>query len=87
MPQYRNRDTALREPQHELNYLLDGFGFQTGPQAEARTIYSLRHTSIMYRLLDGDKIDLPTLARNTRTSVEMIERFYAGKLTPSRTST
>ena len=35
----------------------------------------------MFRLLDGDKIDLITLARNARTSVEMIERFYASKLT------
>jgi len=81
MPQYRNRDTALRELQHQFNYLLEDLGFKTGPQGEARTIYSLRHTSIMYRLLDGDKIDLLTLARNARTSVEMIERFYASKLT------
>lgn len=81
MPQYPNRDTALRELQHQFNYLLDDLGFKTGPQGEARTIYSLRHSSIMFRLLDGDKIDLLTLARNARTSVEMIERFYASKLT------
>ena len=81
MPQYPNRDTALRELQHQFNYLLDDLDFKTGPQGEARTIYSLRHTSIMFRLLDGDKIDLLTLARNARTSVEMIERFYASKLT------
>lgn len=81
MPQYPNRDTALRELQHQFNYLLDDLGYKTGPQGEARTIYSLRHTSIMFRLLDGDKIDLLTLARNARTSVEMIERFYASKLT------
>ncbi|CUI07681.1 Bll7214 protein [Janthinobacterium sp. CG23_2] len=81
MPQYPNRDTALRELQHQFNYLLGDLDFKTGPQGEARTIYSLRHTSIMFRLLDGDKIDLLTLARNARTSVEMIERFYASKLT------
>ena len=81
MPQYPNRDTALRELQHQFNYLLEDLDFKTGPQGEARTIYSLRHTSIMFRLLDGDKIDLLTLARNARTSVEMIERFYASKLT------
>lgn len=34
----------------------------------------------MFRLLDGDNIDLLTLARNARTSVEMIERFYASQL-------
>jgi hypothetical protein len=81
MPQYPNRDTALRELQHQFNYLLDDLDLKTGPQGEARTIYSLRHTSIMFRLVDGDKIDLLTLARNARTSVEMIERFYASKLT------
>jgi hypothetical protein len=34
-----------------------------------------------FRLLYGGKIDLLTLARNARTSEEMIERFYASKLT------
>lgn len=45
-----------------------------------RTLYSLRHTAIMYRLLYGQGIDMLTLARNARTSVEMIERFYASSL-------
>ena len=34
----------------------------------------------MERLLNGDRIDLLSLARNARTSVEMIERFYARHL-------
>jgi hypothetical protein len=34
-----------------------------------------------FRLLYGGKIDLLTLARNDRISVEMIERFYASNLT------
>ena len=46
-----------------------------------RTLYSLRHTAIMYRLLYGQGIDTLTLARNARTSVQMIERFYASSLT------
>ena len=46
-----------------------------------RTIYSLRHTSITFRLLYGGKIDLLTLARNARTSVEMVEKFYSSNLT------
>lgn len=48
---------------------------------QTRTIYSLRHTAMTFRLLYGGKIDLLTLARNARTSVEMIERFYASNLT------
>jgi integrase len=45
-----------------------------------RTLYSLRHTSITFRLLYGRSIDLLTLARNARTSVEMIEKFYSSNL-------
>ncbi|WP_295993705.1 hypothetical protein [Rugamonas sp.] len=77
MPEHQNRDTALRRLQQQFNYLLDDLGFKAGSRGE---IYSLRHTCIMHRLLEGDKIDVLTLARNARTSVEMIERFYASKL-------
>lgn len=45
-----------------------------------RTLYSLRHTAIMYRLLFGEGINTLALARNARTSVEMIDRFYAKPL-------
>lgn len=48
---------------------------------QTRTLYSLRHTAMTFRLLYGGKIDLLTLARNARTSVDMIERFYASNLT------
>jgi integrase len=40
----------------------------------------LRHTAITFRLIYGGNIDLLTLARNARTSVEMIEKFYASTL-------
>jgi integrase len=46
-----------------------------------RTLYSLRHTAITFRLLYGGSIDLLTLARNARTSVEMVEKFYSSNLT------
>lgn len=81
MPEFENRNTALRRLQQQFNYLLDDLRFKTGPRGEERTIYSLRHTCIMHRLLEGDNIDLLTLARNARTTVEMIERFYANQLT------
>ena len=35
----------------------------------------------MYRLLYGEDIDVISLARNARTSQEMIDRFYASQLT------
>lgn len=52
---------------------VDNFG-------RARTLYCLRHTAIMFRLLYGQGIDMLTLARNARTSVQMVERFYASQL-------
>ncbi len=40
-----------------------------------RTAYSLRHTYICFRLMEG--ADIYQIAKNCRTSVEMIEKFYA----------
>ena len=54
---------------------------KTGEPGQARSLRSLRHTAIMFRLLYGKGIDLLTLARNARTSVKMIEDFYASNLT------
>jgi hypothetical protein len=47
---------------------------------EERTLYSLRHSSMTFRLLYGRRVDLLTLARNARTSVEMVEKFYSSNL-------
>jgi hypothetical protein len=44
-------------------------------------LYSLRHSSITLRLLYGKGIDILTLARNARTSIEMIDKHYASELT------
>ena len=47
-----------------------------------RTAYSLRHTYICFRLMEG--ADIYQIAKNCRTSVEMIEKHYAAhiKTTP-----
>ncbi len=36
--------------------------------------------AMTFRLLYGRKVDLLTLAKNARTSVEMFERFYSSNL-------
>ncbi|NCU85919.1 MAG: hypothetical protein EBV57_07930, partial [Betaproteobacteria bacterium] len=41
---------------------------------------SLRHSCIMFRLIYGQSINTLALARNARTSPEMIDRFYAAPL-------
>ena len=47
-------------------------------EGKARTAYSLRHSYICFRLLEG--ADIYQVAKNCRTSVEMIERHYAAHL-------
>jgi len=64
--------------------LLEDLGLRDGPHGHPRTLYSLRHTAITLRLLYGSGIDMLTLARNARTSVDMIERHYASTLTGER---
>jgi integrase len=43
-----------------------------------RTAYSLRHTYICMRMMEG--ADIYQIAKNCRTSVEMIEKFYAAHI-------
>ena len=45
---------------------------------KARTAYSLRHSYICFRLLEG--ADIYQVAKNCRTSVEMVEKHYAAHL-------
>jgi integrase/PHD/YefM family antitoxin component YafN of YafNO toxin-antitoxin module len=78
---------------HDRNYALSLLGFwfkwalreaevaEVDATGGKRTLYSLRHSAIMYRLMYGQGIDMLTLARNARTSVPMIERHYASALT------
>ena len=80
MPKQPKRDVALTELQKQMAIVLDDCGLRKGPRDEDRSLYSLRHTCIMYRLLYGEGLDLLTLARNARTSPEMIDRFYARHL-------
>jgi site-specific recombinase XerD len=44
------------------------------------TLYGLRHTAIMFRLIIGE-VDTLVLSRNARTSQNMIDKFYASHLT------
>ncbi len=51
---------------------------RTDRDGQARTAYSLRHTYICMRLMEG--ADIYQVAKNCRTSVEMIEKYYASHL-------
>lgn len=81
LPKYNNRNVALQHLRLQFQEVLKRTGLERGRTGEMRTLYSLRHSAIMFRLLTGKSMDLLTLARNCRTSVEMIDRFYAKHLT------
>ncbi len=82
LPSLQDRKWLLVAYGWQLMYLQSLAGIAgNAANGQTRTIYSLRHTAMTFRLLYGGKIDLLTLARNARTSVEMIERFYASNLT------
>ncbi|HEY1612075.1 MAG TPA: site-specific integrase [Rhizomicrobium sp.] len=61
-----------------FNGVLDRAGLKYDRDGNRRTAYSLRHTYICLRLMDG--ADIYQVAKNCRTSVEMIQKFYAAHL-------
>jgi len=65
--------------QRELfNTLLKELDLRVDREGQRRTAYSLRHTYICLRLMAG--ADVYQVAKNCRTSVEMIENFYASHI-------
>lgn len=80
-PHQLNRDYAFRDITRQFDQVLKVAGLKKGANGDARTLYSLRHTCIMFRMINGEGIDPLTLARSARTSAEMIDRFYGKHLT------
>jgi len=58
-----------------FNNLLERAKLKTDRDGKPRTAYSLRQTYICMRLMEG--ADIYQIAKNCRTSVEMIEKHYA----------
>jgi integrase len=79
-PEEANRALVLDVCGWLFNWILNALEIKQGPHGICRSLYSLRHTAITFRLIYGGSIDLLTLAKNARTSVEMIEKFYASTL-------
>jgi integrase len=72
-------DLIFGRTQRELvNTVLDELDLKFDRDGQRRTAYSLRHTYICFRLMEG--ADIYQIAKNCRTSVEMIEKFYASHL-------
>lgn len=61
-----------------FNAVLEEEDLRFDREGNRRTAYSLRHTYICFRLLEG--ADIYQIAKNCRTSVEMIEKYYAAHI-------
>jgi integrase len=61
-----------------FNNVLDEEELKFDREGQRRTAYSLRHTYICLRLMEG--ADIYQIAKNCRTSVEMIEKYYASHI-------
>jgi integrase len=58
--------------------ILDEKNLKVDREGRPRTAYSLRHTHICLRLMGGAGIY--QIAKNCRTSAEMIEKYYAAHI-------
>jgi integrase len=67
-----------KTPRELMNTVLDELNLKFDRDNHIRTCYSLRHTYICLRLLEG--ADIYQVAKNCRTSVEMIEKYYGRHL-------
>ncbi len=67
-----------KTPTNQMNTILEELNLKFDRDENVRTAYSLRHTYICLRLMEG--ADIYQIAKNCRTSVEMIEKFYASHL-------
>ena len=65
----------------QFHRILVETGLKTDRQGNRRSSYSLRHTYICLRLMEG--ADIYQIAKNCRTSVEMIEKYYAAHISNS----
>ena len=61
-----------------FNAVLDELDLKTDRDGQRRTAYSLRHIYICLRLMEGAAIY--QIAKNCRTSVEMIETYSASHI-------
>ncbi len=68
-----------------FNTILEEEGLKFDREGNRRTAYSLRHSYICFRLEEG--ADIYQIAKNCRTSVEMIEKFYATHIKTSLDAT
>ena len=74
-PQYKDRRTAMRYMSNMFAQILRESKMKKGRLGEERTLYSLRHTSLIFNLSQPN-VDLLDIARRADTSMKMIQDYY-----------
>ena len=82
-PQYDNRRTAMRYISSQFKQLLIELNMQKGKLGEDRTLYSLRHSSLIYNLSQPN-VDLLDIARRADTSMKMIQALLLSSISTRR---
>ena len=81
-PDIKDRNRAMEIISRQFKKIVDESGIENTTDKKI-VLYSLRHTAIMLRLIIGD-VNTLALARNARTSQNMIDQFYASHLTTNQ---
>ncbi len=81
-PDIKDRNRAMEIISRQFKKIVDESGIERTTDKKI-VLYSLRHTVIMLRLIIGD-VNTLALARNARTSQNMIDQFYASHLTTNQ---
>lgn len=76
----KNRDYAYKMITRQFDAIVETAQLKYSDEGDSRTMYSMRHSALMYRLKYGEEISPIKLANNARTSVEMLTRFYLPQL-------
>ena len=78
----KDRDYAGTKVSQMFRMVVKHAGLETDNYGQKHTTYSLRHSALCFQILKTGGNDLFGLAKNARTSVLMLEKFYLTHLSP-----
>jgi hypothetical protein len=79
----KDRDSYVSDRVSRMFRLVcDEAGLSEDRFGQKHTMYSLRHSALCFQIIKTNGTDLFGLAKNARTSVDMLEKFYLSHLSP-----
>jgi len=78
----KDRDYAGDRMSSMFKFVVERANLKRDRYGQKHTTYSLRHSALCYQILKTEGRDLFGLAKNARTSVLMLEKFYLTDLSP-----